>query len=277
VSDKPIGFLGAGQMAEAIVRGLIEAGLFAGRALFASDPVQARRAVFQSLVARVTEDNLAVVRECEVLIIAVKPQNLDHLLGQIGPDLTRDHLLITLCAGCPTRLFEGAAGEPVRVVRAMPNLPMRVRRGATALCAGRHATPSDMELAEKVFCAAGSVVRVEESLMDAVTALSGSGPAYFYFLVEVMIAAARREGLPPDVARELAVQTARGAAEMMAVGDASPEELRRQVTSKGGTTEAAFRSMEANRVREALLGAIGAAVSRARELGQGGEPGGGRQ
>ena len=266
--NERIGFLGAGQMAEAIARGLIQAKVFSSGDLFVSDPLPTRRSVFESFGVRVTRDNLAVAGQCATLLVAVKPQNLEVLLAEIGPALTRDHLLITICAGCSTGLFEEAAREPLRVVRVMPNLPVRVRKGAAALCAGRHATPADMALARKIFEATGSVVTVEESLMDAVTALSGSGPAYFYFLVEVMIEAGCREGLPADVARELAIQTARGAAEMMAVEDAPPEELRRRVTSRGGTTEAAFRSMERAGVREALLEAIAAAAARSHELGR---------
>ena len=266
--DEPVGLIGAGQMAEAIARAMLEADLASADALFASDPSEERREVFRSLGARVTDDNLAVAGECRVLIMAVKPQDLEQVLPQIGGALGSEHLLITICAGCPTKLFEAAAAAPVRVVRAMPNLPMRVRMGATALCAGRHAKAADMTLAAEIFGAAGIAVVVEESLMNAVTAVSGSGPAYFYFLAEVLIEAGRREGLSADTARQLAIQTARGAAEMMAVEDAPPEALRRNVTSKGGTTEAAFRSMEVSGVRQALLEAIGAAAERARELGK---------
>ena len=264
--NEAIGFIGAGRMAEAIARGIIETEPASASLLLASDPIEARRALFASLGARVTEDNLALISECRIVIVAVKPQNLAPVLAQVGPALTSDHLLITICAGCPTSLLEAAAAA--HVVRVMPNLPICVRMGATALCAGKHATALDMELATEIFRAAGTVITVEESLMDAVTALSGSGPAYFYFLTEVMIEAGIREGLSPEVARELAIQTARGAGEMMVLEDAPPEELRRRVTSKGGTTEAAFRSMEAARVREALLQAIRAAAERSRELGQ---------
>ena len=266
--DKPVGFIGAGQMAEAIARGMIEGELVRGDSLFASDVAVARRELFRSLGARVTENNLAVVQECDTLIIAVKPQNLDELLPEIGHALTGRQLLITICAGCPTTLFEAASPEPVRVVRAMPNLPMCIGKGVTALCAGRSATQADMDMAAEIFGAAGTTVRVEEPLMDAVTALSGSGPAYFAFLVEVLIEAGCREGIPEDVSRELAIQTARGAAEMLAAQDAPPEELRRRVTSKGGTTAAAFRRIEELKIREGLLEAVAAAARRARELGR---------
>lgn len=265
--DEQVGLIGAGQMAEAIARGILAAKLYAAASVQVSDPDEGRRRVFDSLGVRATSDNPAVVRSCNVLIIAVKPQSLSEVLPEIGPSLTSDHLLISICAGCPTRIFEQAARADVRVVRVMPNLPARVGRGAAALCGGKRATPADLDLAAGIFASVGKVVTVEERLMDAVTALSGSGPAYFYFLVEVMIEAGQREGLSEDVARELAIQTARGAAEMMAVTDASPEELRRRVTSKGGTTEAAFKRMQQLRVREGILEGIATAVRRAEELG----------
>lgn len=266
--NEKVGFIGAGQMAEAIARGIVEAKLFGADSLSASDVSEERRALFAALGIRATEDNLEVVRQAGVLLIAVKPQNLDDLLRQIGPALTKDHLLISICAGCGTGLFEAGARAPVRVVRAMPNLPMRVRLGATALCRGRHATAGDLALALEIFGAAGRAVEVEERLLDAVTAVSGSGPAYVYFLAECMIEAGKREGLPDAVARALAIQTVRGAGEMMAVESVPPEELRRRVTSKAGTTEAALKRLDERHVREAFLEAIAAAAARARELGK---------
>ena len=157
---------------------------------------RAAAAALQELGIRATERNLEIVPECDVLLVAVKPQNLDEVLREIGPALRKEHLLITICAGCATALFESAANEPVRVVRAMPNLPVRVRMGATALCAGRYATQADLELAHEIFGAVGHVVVVDERLMDAVTALSGSGPAYFDFLIEAMVEAGRAKGFP---------------------------------------------------------------------------------
>ena len=263
-----VGFIGAGQMAEAIARGVLAAELFPPAALAASDVAEPRRRLFKELGIRATERNLGIVADCDVLVVAVKPQNLDELLREIGPSLRKEQLLITICAGCATALFESAAREPVRVVRAMPNLAARVRMSATALCAGRYATQSDLELAHEIFGAVGNVVVVAERLMDAVTALSGSGPAYFDFLIEAMVEAGRREGIPGPVARALAVQTARGAAEMIVADDLAPGELRRRVTSKAGTTEAAVRRLEELNAREAILQAIHAAAERAKELGR---------
>jgi len=268
MAKERIGFIGAGQMAEAIARGIIAAEMAEPARLSASDPDAARLELFREMGARAGEDNLAVVKEADTLIIAVKPQMLDELLRQIGPALREKQLIISICAGVPTALIEAASPRKLRVVRAMPNLPMRARMGATALCHGKNATARDMATAGKIFSAAGRAIEVKEDLMDAVTALSGSGPAYFYFLVEVMIEAGVQEGLNPTVARTLAIQTARGAAEMMVTEDLPPEELRRRVTSKGGTTEAAFKKMEEFKVREGLTAAIAAAAARARELGK---------
>ena len=268
MSSLAVGFIGAGQMAEAIAGGMIATGLAAGDDLLAADPMANRREVFASLGVRTTEDNLVVAREHDILLIAVKPQNLNDVLREIGPELKGDQLVISICAGCPTTLFEAATQAQVRVVRAMPNLPMRVGMGATALCSGKYSTERDIQTAAKIFDATGVAVITEESLMDAVTAVSGSGPAYVYFLAEIMMEAGRKEGLPDEVARRLVIQTVRGAAEMMAEGEATPEELRAHVTSKGGTTEAALRSMEESGARQALLDAIGAAARRARELGR---------
>jgi pyrroline-5-carboxylate reductase len=262
-----LGFIGAGQMAEAIARGILRAKLLPVGDLMASDVAEPRRQVFDSLGIRSTGSNLDVIRECNVLIVAVKPQNLEELLKEAGPELRKGHLLISICAGSPTTLFESAAAEPVRVVRAMPNLPMRVGMGAIALCPGRHATDADMKLALDIFGAAGKAVRVEERLMDAVTALSGSGPAYVYFLAEAMIEAGCREGLSPEVSKTLTLQTLRGAAEMMLQEDVHPAEHRRRVTSKAGTTEAAFKRIDKLKVRESFHDAIAAAARRARELG----------
>lgn len=269
MSEKAIGFIGAGFMAEAVLRGILDADVCSAQTIMASDVTAERRDRFAALGVEATDDNRRVISACATVLIAVKPQNLSDILPEIGASLTADHLLLTICAGCPTAMFERAAGGAVRVVRAMPNLPMCVGRGVSAVCKGRHATDDDLDLARRIFGAAGSVVVVDEPLIDAVTAVSGSGPAYVYFLAEVMIDAGIREGLSPEVARELAVQTIRGAGDMMAADDASPEELRARVTSKGGTTEAAFRSIEQSGVREDFVRAIQAAAARARELGQG--------
>jgi len=265
-----LGFLGAGFMAEALARALIAANRYTPKQLRAADIAPERRRVFEEeLGIAATDDAAAVVGACRVVLVAVKPQNLGDLLPKIGPVLMPDHLVITICAGAPTMRFESCAARPVRVVRAMPNTPVIARLGATAICPGRFAAGPDLDTAEAIFGAAGIVVRVEEPLMDAVTAVSGSGPAYFYALTEALIEAGRRQGLSEPVARRLAVQTARGAGAMLGVTGQPPEELRRRVTSKGGTTEAALRCMDAGGFPQMMSDAVAAAVRRARELAGG--------
>jgi len=265
--DETLGFIGAGNMAEAIARGILNNELYMASMLRASDPAAMRRNQFRSMGIKCVADNLAVVAECKALIIAVKPQNLDGLLEQIGAALKAEHLLMTICAGSPAVMFEDAARAAVRVVRVMPNTPLQVGMGAAAIAAGRHATQADMDLAEAVFGAAGKVVRVSEHLMNAVTAVSGSGPAYFYYFVEALVEAGKQQGLSHKDSRALVIQTARGAAEMMLCTGLPPEELRHRVTSPGGTTEAALRCMEKHDVRQVMMEAVTAAVKRAEELG----------
>lgn len=264
-----LGIIGSGQMAEAILRGLLDTRMYSRSNVISTDISDARRQAFREIGVGVVENASDVVAQCDTLLIAVKPQNLSSLLPEMGTALRPDHMVISICAGTPTSKFEAATTNPLRVVRAMPNLPVKVREGATALTAGRHATPDDVELAERIFLSVGRVVMVEERLMDAVTALSGSGPAYVYFLAEAMIDAGVREGLSEETARDLTIQTIIGAGMMLRSDTASPKEQRQRVTSKGGTTEAAFKKIEETGVREALMAAIAAAAERGRELGRG--------
>lgn len=261
-----IGFIGAGNMAEAIADAMLAAEIVAAEAVSACDISAERRNVFAAKGVRTTANPLDVAAQSDALIMAVKPQNLPDVFPVIGPALKESHLVISICAGIPTGRFEAAAQAPLRVVRVMPNTPLQVRLGATALCKGRHATDTDLDFAAEIFGAAGEVVCVEECLMNAVTALSGSGPAYFYALTEALIEAGVQQGLDRDIARRLAIQTARGAGEMMAIAGASPEELRRRVTSKGGTTEAALSRMAEGGFTETMIAAVAAAVDRAIEL-----------
>ena len=265
--DEVIGFVGAGNMAEAIARGVIEKNLYAAGSLRVTDPSHARREVFESFGVACVPDIASLASACQVIIVAVKPQVLPDILPELSGALTADHLLISICAGVPTTTFGSALAQPVRVVRVMPNTPLQIGLGATALSAGSAATDADLQLAEAVFGAGGETARVTESLLDAVTAVSGSGPAYFYLLTEALIAAGRAQGLDNETARRLAVQTARGAGEMMAAGDLPPEELRARVTSKGGTTEAALKVFDDADFRKLVADAVAAAVQRAGELG----------
>jgi pyrroline-5-carboxylate reductase len=197
----------------------------------------------------------------------VKPQDIDALLGEIRPAVTPGHVVVSVAAGVTTSRIQKGLADGVPVVRCMPNTPALVDQAMTAISAGNHADPSHLAIAESLLAAVGRVVEVPESQLDAVTALSGSGPAYFFYLVEAMIDAGILLGLPRALAAELIVQTAIGSAVMLRDSGEHPVQLREAVTSPGGTTIAAIRELEVHGVRAALLAAIEAAAARSRELG----------
>jgi pyrroline-5-carboxylate reductase len=203
----------------------------------------------------------------QTLLIAVKPQDIDTVLHELHDNVSSRHVVISVAAGVPTARMERALGEGVPVVRCMPNTPALFDQAMTAVAGGEHATENHVALAESLLGAVGKVVRVPESQLDAVTALSGSGPAYFFYLVEAMIDAGILLGLPRALAAQLIVQTAVGAAVMLRDSGEHPVQLREAVTSPGGTTIAAIRELENHGVRAALLAAIEAACERSRELG----------
>lgn len=264
-----IGFIGAGNMAEAIARGILSAGVYRAPDIIAADISDVRRALFaDQLKIRAIEDAPSIVTQCQTILLCVKPQQMSAMLESIREYLTADHLVITIAAGISTSYIEKAVGKPIRVVRIMPNTAMLVGKGMSGIAAGHHATPADLKTARTIFQAAGEVVEVTEDLLDAVTAVSGSGPAYFFFLVENMIRAGVEMGLSPEVAHKLAVQTAVGSAELLRTSDQPPAELRRRVTSPGGTTHAAISHMESAGVPQAIVDALKAAHKRGRELGK---------
>ncbi len=201
------------------------------------------------------------------VLLAVKPQDIDVVLSELHAHVGAQHVVVSVAAGIPTARIERALGEGVPVVRCMPNTPALFDQAMTAVAGGAHATEEHLALAESLLAAVGKVVRVPESQLDAVTALSGSGPAYFFFLVEAMIDAGILLGLPRALAAQLIVQTAVGSAVMLRDSGEHPVQLREAVTSPGGTTIAAIRELENHGVRAALLAAIEAACVRSRELG----------
>jgi pyrroline-5-carboxylate reductase len=265
-----LAIIGAGNMAEAITRGVLGAGLFRPEQLIAADVVAARREFFErELKVRAVEDPADAAQRANRLLLSVKPQQMAAALGSIGAVLPPGALVISIAAGVGTAFIERAlgAGHDWRVVRTMPNTPMLVGQGMVAVAAGRHATAADLADATRIFAAAASVISVEEDKLDAVTAMSGSGPAYFFYLVEQMVRGGVELGLTPEQSHELAVKTAAGAARMLLTSTDSPRELRRKVTSPGGTTQAAISHMESAGVGPAIVAAIKAAHQRSRELG----------
>jgi len=264
-----LGIIGAGNMAEAITRGVLRATLLRPDQIVAADVSPARRQLFaDQFGVRAVEANADAAKYSRTLLLSVKPQQMAAALKTVADAMRPDALVVSIAAGTTTEFLERHLGgrDKTRVVRAMPNTPMLLGEGMTAVAPGAHATAEDVRRARRIFESAGAVIEVDESLMDAVTALSGSGPAYFFYLAEQMIAAAEKMGLTAEQARTLVSRTAVGAAKMLAESSDAPQELRRKVTSPGGTTEAAIRHMESQRVPDAVRDAIVAAERRGKEL-----------
>jgi len=265
---KKIGFIGSGNMAGALAKGLLATKQVRARDLWASDaePRQLTRFTRAHGVGRAA-DNGTLVAESEIVVLAVKPQIMQAVLAEIAPHVTRRTLIVSIAAGLPTSRLEAGLGGRPRVVRAMPNTPALVGTGMTVVVRGAHATAADERCAAELF---GGVVRVkDEALMDAVTGLSGSGPAYVYRFAEGLIAGAVAEGLDPAIARRLTYQTLRGAAVMLQETGRSPEELRVMVSSPGGTTLAGLAALDERGFVDAVAAAVTAATRRGRELGRG--------
>jgi len=264
-----LGFVGAGNMAEAVCRSILAAQVFPRDALAAFDPAPARRRLFaDELGVHVAEDNRRLVESCRNVILAVKPQQIAAVLEDLKPAVQPGQLFISVVAGASSAFIAAALGRAVPVIRTMPNTPLLVGAGMTVLCRGREATAEHLAFAERIFAAAGRTLVLDEDRMDAVTAVSGSGPAYFFYLVEAMAAAGSALGLTAQDALTLAGQTALGAATMLRETHLPPEELRRRVTSPGGTTAAALAVLEARGVKDAFLDAVRAAAARSKELGR---------
>jgi pyrroline-5-carboxylate reductase len=261
-----IAFIGAGNMAEALVKGLVSAGVPADR-ITVTDPLETRLDEFRrSFGVQGSSSNVSAVAGADVVVLAVKPQILQGVLEEIRGHVGESALIVSIAAGIRTERIEQTLGGSARVVRVMPNTPALVGEGISAISGGRRATAADLDLAGELLGAVGRVVRVDEKHMDAVTAVSGSGPAYVFYLMEAMLAAARKLELDAGVARRLVYQTVAGAAKLAAGSDVGPEALRERVTSKGGTTAAAIAVLEERGVRAALEAAVAAAHRRSREL-----------
>lgn len=261
-----VAFIGAGNMAEAIARALVARSPDAASRLCACDPSPARRELFASqLGVRTAEHASQLDADVDLVILAVKPQSMGEALQACASRFTRAGYL-SIAAGIKTASIEAVVGARP-VVRAMPNTPLMLGSGATAIAPGSHARESDLALARTIFESSGVVVDVREDQMNAVTALSGSGPAYFFLLVEQMVRAGIEMGLTPNVAHALATQTALGAGRMLRETRDAPAELRRKVTSPGGTTQAAIETMQARQMDQTIVDALKRAEQRGRELG----------
>jgi pyrroline-5-carboxylate reductase len=261
-----IAVLGTGKIGEALLSGLLDAGRSPDDLMF-TERYPDRAAELEQTYRVRAVDTATAAGKADVLIVAVKPQDIDPLLAELAGLIRPSTLVVSLCAGLPTALYERRLPDGVPVVRVMPNTPMLVGEAMSAISAGRFAADAHLQLTEELLGSVGKVVRVPESQQDAVTALSGSGPAYFFYLVEAMIDAGIMLGLPRPMVTELITQSAVGAARMLRETGEHPVLLREAVTSPGGTTIMAIRELERHGVRAALLAAIEAARDRSIELG----------
>jgi pyrroline-5-carboxylate reductase len=261
-----LGFLGAGNMAEAIAKAAIDRSVLRPVQMIASDPSEERRALFAKLGVTVTADNAQVIRGARQVLIAVKPQVMAKAAADLAAHGSPEQVLISIMAGVTTEKLARTISKDCRIVRVMPNTPLMVGYGMAGVSLGKHARPGDEALTLQLFSAAGEAIVVEEKFIDGITAVSGSGPAYVFYLAEAMERAAREMGLG-DQSPLLVRQTILGAAQLMAKSGEPPADLRRKVTSPGGTTEAAIKHMEAQGVAGHVGDAMKAAERRSKELG----------
>jgi pyrroline-5-carboxylate reductase len=274
---KTIGIIGCGNMGAAIAKALLGVGCRVkgkgsrvkgqGLRVYGYDADKKRSSyVAKQYKVKIASSAADLVDKCDVIILAVKPQNISEVLEEVAYNIDTSKLLISIAAGIKTAAIEKGVGKKVAVIRAMPNMPALIRAGVSAISKGRFATKRDLETARRLFLAVGEVVEIKENLMDAVTAISGSGPAYFFYLVEVLIKSAENLGLEEKVAKRLAIETALGSAHLLKETAQMPDLLRAKVTSKGGVTEAAFVEFFKNDLGVILERGIRKAYERAKCL-----------
>jgi pyrroline-5-carboxylate reductase len=270
-SELSIGFLGGGKMATALARGFVQARVLSPRQVIAADVAEAARLAFGKAVpgARVTASNREVAQRAQVLVLAVKPGQVEEVLAEIQPLFTPRHLLISIAAGVRLARLQTALGEKARLVRVMPNTPALVGAAACGFALGKVARPQDAKLVQQLLGAVGTACQVKEPLLDAVTGLSGSGPAYAFLIIEALSDGGVAAGLPRETATRLAAQTLLGSARMVLETGLHPGALKDMVTSPGGTTIEGLHELEKGGLRAALINAVRAATEKARKLGQG--------
>ena len=267
---KRLCIIGSGNMGEAMIRGLLRTGATKASEIVAADPrPEQLEQISKAFGVEVTRDNLAAVKGADIVFLSVKPQTMNKVLGQIGAAIDASKLVISIAAGVPIAAIERKLRHGARIVRAMPNTPALVGAGATAIALGEHATSEDETLAKSLFDAVGTTVVVEEEMLDAVTGLSGSGPAYVFLILEALADAGVKVGLPRYTAQKLAAQTLLGSAKLAIETGIHPGQLKDQVTSPGGTAIAALHTLEQGGLRTTLINAVESATKRSRELGEG--------
>ncbi len=266
---KTIAFLGSGNMAEALLKGLLRAHVAEASEIVCADRDEARGPVLtQRYGVRFTHSNRQAADQADIVVLSVKPQVMNKLLDEVAPVLDQKKVVISIAAGVPIAAIERKVGHGVRIVRTMPNTPALVGAGATALTAGEHATEEDLRQARALFDAIGRTVIVDEPQLDAVTGLSGSGPAYIFLVIEALSDAGVKVGLARATAQDLAAQTVLGSAKLLLETGEHPGRLKDQVTSPGGTAIAGLHTLEAGGLRTTLMNAVEAATRRSKELGK---------
>ncbi len=266
---KKTGFLGAGNMATALIKGLIESGVYDADKLSASDKSEeALERVSKQFGVECFSSNGEMVRKSSVLVLSVKPQNIKEVLEDVREDIREDHLVISIAAGIPLKMINHILKKDIPLIRVMPNTPALVQKGISALAGGEFVTPDHMAIARAIFNAVGDTVEVEENMMDAVTALSGSGPGYVFRVMECMVDAGTAVGLERDTSLKLVIQTFLGAAYLAKESEHSLSRLREMVTSPGGTTAAGLSVFNSMGLEEMTKNAVEAACKRSVELGK---------
>ncbi|MDI1434553.1 MULTISPECIES: pyrroline-5-carboxylate reductase [Polyangium] len=269
MEGRRIGFVGGGSMASALIRGLLHSATVTAAQIRASDLKEQRLAELrQTYGIETTDDNEGLVRWADVVVIAVKPQIVDRILGAVAAGLNEGDVVISVAAGVPIEAIEARLPDRARVIRSMPNTAAIALAGATAIAPGSHATKDDLEVARALFEAVGRCVVLDETLIDAVTGLSGSGPAYVMLMIEALADGGVKVGLGRDTALLLAAQTVYGAAKLQLETGEHPGRLKDMVTSPGGTAIAGLHTLEAGGLRRTLIDAVEAATNRAIELGE---------
>jgi len=268
IKDK-VGFIGAGNMGEALMKGILKAKLLSPQDVYASDIRETKlRQLEKDYGITTFKDNKELASHTRIIVLAVKPQNMEEVLGGIAPVIGEKHLVISIAAGITISYITKHLKDTVSVIRVMPNTPALIQEGASALARGKHVTEGDFKNAQRLFDAVGKTVIVDEGLMDAVTGLSGSGPAYVFLFIEALADAGVKMGLSRSVAHTLSTQTCLGAAKMVLGTGEHPAKLRDMVASPGGTTINGLHALEAGGFRTAIMNGVEAATRRSKELGQ---------
>lgn len=269
LKDERLGFIGAGNMAEAMIRGIIQNQVVLPDRILASDISDERREhISRTFGMETVKENRSLVNRSNVIFLAVKPQAVPRVLADMAADMGPEKLLVSIVAGVPIKTLSAGLPKGPRIVRTMPNTPVTVMEGAMAIASDSPALPEDLETVETLFHPLGSTVRIEEKLIDAVTGLSGSGPAYVFIILEALADGGVKMGLPRDVAETLAAQTLMGSAKLFLETRMNPGQLKCMVTSPGGTTIAGIHELEKGGIRASLMNAVESATKRSVELGK---------